>query len=58
MRLNRLTNAESESLLLEAEMYLKDSLMKILKSDELIAHFSEKDREDFLDRLPFQNRQQ
>ena len=57
MKLDSLSNSESESVLLEAEMLMRDSLMKILQSYELIAHFSKKDREDFLDRLPFQSRQ-
>jgi hypothetical protein len=54
MRLDKLTSDDSEKLLLEAEMYMRDSLMKILQSQELIEHFSNKGRDEYLDRLAFQ----
>ncbi len=54
MKLDKLKTEESETLLLEAEMLMRDSFKKILMSNEYIERFSRKDREEYLDKLAFQ----
>ena len=53
MRLDNLKNDESERLLLEAEMYLRTAFNRILQSHELMAQFTGRSRDEYLDRLAF-----